>query len=270
MVKDQKTREDLDEIVDKMIDERIDKFKITWNEEKDAEVEKLKVLIENRLQELEESNAKNQSVFERKLFDKVTQQSIEDRETTIRQLEDKFQQRIKKEMELSLERGQEKYETEMEKHLTNIRKEIKEAQEILGSELRNEINSGVGKLKAEIETELGRVKEESQKRQDNNIVEPESPRVQRAGISDPPEHAEEEFEIKMQSEMNQMKEKLKQDFSLEVQALEVEIEALINTYDRKVYTTDEGIHDLVLKNQYSMKKCIFIRSWLEQKPLTDE
>ena len=67
-----------------------------------------------------------------------------------------------------------------------------------------------------------------------------------------------------------MKEKLKQDFSLEVQALEDEIEALRNTYDRKVYTTDEGIHDLVLKNQYSMKKCIFIRSWLEQKPLTDE
>ena len=255
MVKDQKTREDLDEIVDKMIDERIDKFKITWNEEKDAEVEKLKVLIENRLQELEESNAKNQSVFEKKLFDKVTQQSIEDRETTIRQLEDKFQQRIKKEMELSLERGQEKYETEMEKHLTNIRKEIKEAQEILGSELRNEINSGVGKLKAEIETELGRVKEESQKRQDNNIVE--SPRVQRAGISDPPEHAEEEFEIKMQSEMNQMKEKLKQDFSLEVQALEDEIEALRNTYDRKVYTTDEGIHDLVLKKSIFNEEMYF-------------
>ena len=93
------------------------------------------------------------------------------------------------------------------------------------------------------------MKEESQKRHDNDIVEPESPRVQRAGICYPPEYAEEEFEIKMQSEMNQMKEKLKQDFSLEVQALEDEIEALRNTYDRKVYTTDEGRYmiDLVLK-----------------------
>ena len=44
MVKDQKTRENLDEIVDKIIGERIDQFKKSWNVEKEAEVAKLKVL----------------------------------------------------------------------------------------------------------------------------------------------------------------------------------------------------------------------------------
>ena len=249
MVKDQKAKEDLDEIVDKMIGERIEKFKIQWNCEKEAEVEKLKELIDNRLQELEESNIKNRTKFEKEFFEKVTQQSNEDRESKIRQLEDKLQDRIKKEIELSEGRGKEKYETEMEKHLACIRKEIKETQEKLGSELRNEFDSGFGKLKAEIEKELERVKEESQKR--NVDVEPESPRVQKGiALSDPSEHAEEEFEIKMQSEMNQMKEKLKQDFSREVQALEDEIEALRNTYDSKVYTTDEGINAFC----YSKKK----------------
>lgn len=248
MVKDQKAKEDLDEIVDKMIDERIEKFKILWNDEKEAEVEKLKELIDNRLQELEESNTKNRGKFEKEFLEKVTQQSNEDRESKIRQLEDKLQDRIKKEIELSEGRGKEKSETEMEKHLTCIRKEIKEAQEKLGSELRNEFDSGFGKLKAEIEKELGRVKEESQKRNDN--IEPESPRVQKGiAMGDPSEHAEEEFEIKMQSEMKQMKEKLKQDFSREVQALEDEIEALRNTYDSKVYTTDEGKNAFVLKSK---------------------
>ena len=51
---------------------------------------------------------------------------------------------------------------------------------------------------------------------------------------------EDQFELKMQSEMNQMKEKLKLDFSKEVQALEDEIDALRKTYDTKGYTTDEG------------------------------
>ena len=176
MVKDQKAREDLDEIVHKMVDERIDKFKIVWNDEKEAEVEKFKDLIDNRLQELEESNAKTRSKFEQEFFEKVTQQSNEDREFKIRQLEDKLQERIKKEIELSEGRGKEQSETEMEKHLTSFRKEIKESQEKLGSELRNEFDSGFGKLKAEIEKELERVKEESQKRNDH--VEPESPRVE--------------------------------------------------------------------------------------------
>ena len=244
MVKDQRTREDLDEIVDKMIEERIDQFKNTWNIEKEAEVEKLKVLIENRIQELEESNSRNSGIFEKKLFEKVSQQSREDRESSIKQLEERLQQTIKKEIELSEDREEGKYKTEMEKHCADIRKEMKDGQEKLGSDLRNEFDSGFGKLKAEIEKELERVKEESQKRIDN--IEPETPRVQTVmGKGNPSsDQAEEEFGVMMQSEMNQMKEKIKEDFSREVQALEDEIEELRNTYDRKGYTTDEGIYSI--------------------------
>ena len=246
MVKDQKTRENLDEIVDKIIGERIDQFKKSWNVEKEAEVAKLKVLIENRLQELEESNSSNRSIFEKKLFEKVSQQSSEDRGSSISQLEEKLQQTIKKEIELSEEREKGKHKTEMEKHFADLRKEMKDGQEKLGSELRTEFDSGFGKLKAEIEKELERVKEESQKRIEN--IETEAPKVQTvAAIGDPSsDQAEEEFGVKMQSEMNQMKEKLKQDFSREVQALEDEIEELRNTYDKKGYTTDEGINAFVL------------------------
>merc|ERR1711953_1350787 len=47
--------------------------------------------------------------------------------------------------------------------------------------------------------------------------------------------------MKMQSEMNQMKTRLREDFSREVMALEDEIEALRKSYETRDYTTDEGL-----------------------------
>ena len=93
MVKDQKTREEMSEIMEKMIDERIEQFKIAWDVEKEAEIGKIKLFIDNRFQELEESTSNNQREFENRFSEKVEQKSNE--ESTIKLLEEKFHQRIK-------------------------------------------------------------------------------------------------------------------------------------------------------------------------------
>ena len=213
MVKDQKTREEMSEIMEKMIDERIEQFKMAWDVEKEAEIGKIKLFIDNRFQELEESTSNNQREFENRFSEKVEQKSNE--ESTIKLLEEKFQQRIKEEIDLAEERQLGRHQTEMKEQVTDIRREMIEGQEKLGSELRAEFVSGFGKLKAEIEKELGKVKEESQKRMVDNIGS-KAPTVQIIK-DEPSEDVEDEFELKMQSEMNQMKERLKQDFSREVQ-----------------------------------------------------
>ena len=240
LVKDQKplidNSPDLSEAVEKMLEERIESFRISWRKEKEVELEKFKNAIDKRFDELEESVSNQGNKIEKVSETIDTGAQDFDREKLLKELENRCHETIIQEL-LSVKEQQEKLrKTEIEGYIEQFRTQMKEEQMKLGIDLRHEITSGIGTLKSEIETELVKMREKGGR----DYIEPRNLKENNT-MNDIQEHpVEDQFELKMQSEMNQMKEKLKLDFSKEVQALEDEIDALRKTYDTKGYTTDEG------------------------------
>ena len=240
LVKDQKplidNSPDLSEAVEKMLEERIESFRISWRKEKEVELEKFKNAIDKRFDELEESVSNQGNKIEKVSETIDTGAQDLDREKLLKELENRCHETITQEL-LSVKEQQTKLrKTEIEGYIEQFRTQMKEEQMKLGIDLRHEITSGIGTLKSEIETELVKMKE----KRSRDYIETRNLKENNT-MNDIQEHpVEDQFELKMQSEMNQMKEKLKLDFSKEVQALEDEIDALRKTYDTKGYTTDEG------------------------------
>ena len=59
LVNVQKDKEDLDEMVEAMIEDKIKLFKQAWREEKDNEIGKLKKFMDDKFEEMENSFEKN-------------------------------------------------------------------------------------------------------------------------------------------------------------------------------------------------------------------
>ena len=237
----QKDKEDLDEMVEAMIEDKIRLFKQAWREEKDSEIGKLKKFMDEKFEEMENSFEKSQNKIEARISENVDQKRGEDREAVLQKVEEQCQEIIRREVDLMEERQTGKRKSENEKYFMELRAELREEQQKLGIDLKSEFETGIGKLKSDIECELEKFKANISDRKDV-VIKEESPK---RSIEVPREDnvidsVEDQFETKMQSEMNQMKERLKQDFSREVQALEDEIDTLRKTYDSKGYTTDEG------------------------------
>ena len=243
LVKDQNTliddSHDVSEAVEKMLEDRIESFRVAWRKEKEVEIEKFKNAIDKRFDMLEKSVSNHDSRIEKvsETINSGTGASDLDRDKILKELEERCHETISQRLVLIQEQQTNSRKAEIEGYIEDFRAQMKEEQIKLGIDLRQEISCGIGKLKSEIETEISKMKEKSNHEQvevmnvKENIVTNE--------IKENP--VEDQFEMKMQSEMNQMKEKLKLDFSKEVQALEDEIDALRKTYDTKGYTTDEGM-----------------------------
>ena len=121
--------------------------------------------------------------------------------------------------------------------LEGFKAKVIEDQDRLRQDLKSEFSAGISQLQAEIKLEiekLGAVSSESRKQAERVVQVQDSTYEQSRGM------VEDVFDMKMQSEMNQMKTRLREDFSREVMALEDEIEALRKNHDARDYTTDEG------------------------------
>ena len=100
----QKDKEDLDEMVEAMIEDKIRLFKQAWREEKDSEIGKLKKFMDDKFEEMENSFEKNQNKIEARISENVDQKRGEDREAVLQKVEEQCQEIIRREVNLMEER----------------------------------------------------------------------------------------------------------------------------------------------------------------------
>ena len=100
----QKDKEDLDEMVEAMIEDKIRLFKQAWREEKDSEIGKLKKFMDEKFEEMENSFEKNQKKIEARISENVDQKRGEDREAVLQKVEEQCQEIIRREVDLMEER----------------------------------------------------------------------------------------------------------------------------------------------------------------------
>ena len=239
---DNQRREEVSEAtLDTMIEERLRVFKEAWKREKESEISKLKQIIDGKFEDIEDSVEKKQETFEEKVSQQIeeSQKSNEASSQRIDVLESRLSEVLNKELkELQLKHDERKSDSDT--NLAAFKEKLIEDQDKLRRDLKSEFNAGISQLQAEIKGEiekLGAVPAEERKAPPERVLPvPDSSYEQSRGL------VEDVFDMKIQSEMNQMKTRLREDFSREVMALEDEIEALRKSHDARDYTTDEGTY----------------------------
>ena len=237
----QRKEEVSDSLLDTMIEERLRVFKEAWKKEKESEISKLKQLIDGKFEDIEDSVEKKQETFEEKFSQKIEEshKSNEASNQRIDLLESRLSDVLNKELkELQLKHEERKSDPDTT-YLAGFKEKVMEDQDKLRQDLRSEFNAGISQLQAEIKGEiekLGSVSSEEQKQPERVVTVQDSSYEQSRGL------VEDVFDMKIQSEMNQMKSRLREDFSREVMALEDEIEALRKSQEARDYTTDEGTY----------------------------
>ena len=221
----------------KIIDEKINEFKESWIEEKNKEIQQIKQFIDDRCDELQEQMNKNRDHYESQLPTKSSNPSDTCKnEEVLRELEEKCQNIINKELKKLEERQSEKTNTFIETCITNIKQQLREEQQDRDNQIKSNVLSDVEQLKEEMRNEIEKiVNSKISIRETIAVQNYKEPKDETKEMDPDP------FEAKLQTEMYQMKERLRNDFTKEVQALEDEIDALRKTYDSKGYTTDEGL-----------------------------
>ena len=240
-VDNQRKEEVSDAMLDTMIDERLRVFKEAWKKEKESEISKLKQLIDGKFEEMEDSVEKKQETFEEKVSQKIEEshKSNEASNQRIDLLESRLSDVLNKELkELQLRHNERKSDSDTD--LAGFKEKVIEDQDKLRQDLKSEFKAGISQLQAEIRVEiekLGAGSSEERKQPERVVNSQDSSYEQSRGL------VEDVFDMKMQSEMNQMKTRLREDFSREVMALEDEIEALRKSHEARDYTTDEGTYN---------------------------
>ena len=235
----QRKEEVSDAMLDTMIDERLRMFKEVWKKEKESEISKLKQLIDGKFEDIEDSVEKKQETFEEKVSQQIEEshKSNEASNQRISLLESRLSDVLNKELkELQLKHQERNSGSNTD--LEGFKEKVIEDQDRLRRDLKSEFTAGLSQLQAEIKVEIEKLgsvpPEEGNPPERLAVSVPDSSYEQSRGL------VEDVFDMKMQSEMNQMKTRLREDFSREVMALEDEIEALRKSHDARDYTTDEG------------------------------
>ena len=253
-VNNQRKEEVSDEMLNTMIDERLRVFKEAWKKEKESEISKLKQLIDGKFEDIEDSVEKKQETFEVKVSQQIEEshKSNEASNQRIDLLESRMSDVLNKELkELQLIHNEKKSDSDI--NLAGFKEKVIEDQDKLRQDLKSEFNAGISQLQAEIKVEiekLGAVSSEERKQPERVASNQDSSYEQSRDL------VEDVFDMKMQSEMNQMKTRLREDFSREVMALEDEIEALRKSHDARDYTTDEGTY--YKKEKFRFIFCYFV------------
>ena len=233
----QKKEDEANEVLSNLVDERLRLFKETWQQENKTEITKLKQFIDSKFDDIEKSVFNRQEKFEDKLSEQIkdTRNKDDASNDKLDLLEVKLIEVLNKEIK-QLEQKQNEGKTEAENYISEFEKKLSQNQDKLRQDLRSEFNEGFSNLQAEIRQEIERL---------NKVSQAENEAAAKHTHKDPKyeqsrDLVEDVFDMKMQSEMNEMKNRLREDFSREVMALEDEIEALRKSHETRDYTTDEG------------------------------
>ena len=221
-----------------LIDDRLRIFKETWRKEKESEMTKLKKLIDEKFDDIEKSVTDKQEIFEDKISEKIEKScKSEVSNDRLDYLESKLTDILNKEVKL-LQLNQNESKVQTEKHFSEFQEKLSQDQEKFRQDLRSEFTEGLSKLKLEMKDEIEKLSKLSFE-EDRKVAEGTT-NIKDSKYEQSRDLVEDVFDMKMQSEMNQMKTRLREDFSREVMALEDEIEALRKSYETRDYTTDEG------------------------------
>lgn len=225
------------EALSNLVDKQLRLFKETWQQENKTEITKLKQFIDSKFDDIEKCVTNRHEKFEDKLSEKIidTQNNNDASNDKLDLLEVKLREVLNKEIK-QLEQKQNEGKTEAENHLSELEKKLSQNQDKLRQDLRSEFNEGFSNLQSEIRQEIERLSKVSQAENETAAKDThKDPKYEQSR-----DLVENVFDMKMQSEMNEMKNRLREDFSREVMALEDEIEALRKSHETRDYTTDEG------------------------------
>ena len=115
--------EKLSQMVDKIIDERMQSFKQAWSEQKDEELIKLKTEIDSKYVALEGTMTNNQKQFDERLANIENKNLDVDLKSLEVKVEDKCRELVKNEIEVSEKKINSNRKNEMEVYMTEFRHE---------------------------------------------------------------------------------------------------------------------------------------------------
>ena len=274
--------DDAKHLVDITLDKRLLEIRHAWKDERSSDIKEMENNFGKQFEETHSDLLKKQNEFEMKMLEKHEKsleafnefKSNKSSKLDISILDEKFTQfkkelteQIESDLKLDVKRMKEEQKHESETYLKKIREEVIQAQNQMADNIKEDVRKEINQLKQELEEQRCNVEKEQIKvKKDEERFSHLQEKCQKEKRQ---ELVEDKFEMKMQLEMKQMKDRLKNDFTKEVEALEEEINDLRRTFDNRSVNYDEGrgsrygvsdessdddVERMIIKQQKKLKK----------------
>ena len=241
------------QLINKSLDTKLIDIRQAWKEERKSDMQEIQATFGQRFEELHSDLVKKQNEFENRMCKKYeeSQEAFNEykhdnsKNIDISMVDEKLKifkkeltGQIESELKDSEKRMKEEQKHNSETQLKKIREEILIEQRQMAENLKEDFRKEISLLKKDIEEQRNKTLEENKR--SKSEVEKFSHLQEKCIAEKRQELVEDKFEMKMQLEMKQMKDRLKNDFSKEVEALEEEINELRRTFDNRSANYDEG------------------------------